>query len=361
MKRILLLGFGKIHHMPYIDLYRSTFRHAEVDLVCWERDGCIPEDMPDGIAHVYAFSEPMENDIPLRRKVAHFLHYRAFVRRILRQKRYDLIVCMQATPGIVLLDQLRLRYRRKYLLDFRDLSYEHIPVYRMLTHQLAKGARAVFVSSNAFRPYLPDDLPVYTVHNYVEASLAHPPHALEKDRRPIRICFWGFIRGLETNRRLLDALGNDDRFELHYYGCKGADGSELERYAADKGYRNVAFHGPYAPEERYGFIAQTDIIHNAFDLDCTMTCAVSNKYYDGLIFGLPQLCTKGSHMGDIVTAQEVGLAVDLSRDDVAEQIMTYYQSVDADAFRQRCSERMEQIRAEQVLAKQLLRTLEDER
>lgn len=358
MKRVLLLGFGKTDHMPYMNLYIDTFQNSEIDLVCWERDGQASAAVPKGVSRVHVFSEPMENTLPLHKKLTHFQHYRHFVCQLLRRQRYDLMIVMQAAPGLILLDKLLIGYRGKYLLDFRDLSYEHIPIYRAATRSLAKGARAVFVSSNAFRQYLPQNIPIYTVHNYLEESLEYPPREIDTSRKPIRICFWGFPRGIETNRRLMDAIGNDDRFELHYFGRKGAEGSAMEQYAAALRYRNIFFHGAYVPSERYAFIAQTDIIHNAFDLNRTMKYAVSNKYYDGLIFAIPQLCTKGSYMGELVTEQGVGLAIDLSRDDIASQIITYYTSISAGPFRQCCKNRMAQVQTEQEAVKQLLKVLE---
>ena len=57
------------------------------------------------------------------------------------------------------------------------------------------------------------------------------------------------------------------------------------------------FHGEYKPEDRYTFVRSTDLIHNIYK-DRNMMLAMGNKYYDGLIFYIPQLCMKGSFMGE---------------------------------------------------------------
>lgn len=358
MKKVLLLGFGSVSHMPYMNLYIDTFKNSEIDLVCWEREGHSDIEVPTGINQLFIHTDVVENSIPLRYKLLHFFGYRRFVCKILRDKKYDLVVSMQAAPGLVLLDKLLLAYRRRYILDFRDLSYEHILLYRFLTDILAKNAMSVFVSSDAFREYLPSNIEIYSVHNYLEESLSYQRATIDKSKQPLRICFWGLLRGYETNCRLMEALGNDDRFELHYYGHSGICGNMMKQFADKHSLSNVFFHGSYMPMERYDFIVRTDLIHNAFDLDRTMKNAVSNKYYDGLIFGIPQLCTKGSYMGTLVTNNGVGMEIDPLSAGLAEQIYSYYRELNVEQFTTNCNRTMKTVFEDQAKVKQVLNQFE---
>jgi len=130
---------------------------------------------------------------------------------------------------------------------------------------------------------------------------------------------------------------------MHYYGRMGKDGEAMQRFAQENGVENIRFHGAYRPSDRYAFIAQTDLVHNVFDLDRTMTHAVSNKYYDGLIFRIPQLCAKGSYMGRLVMKNGVGCAVDFLREDIADQIANYYYTLQADRFTACCEQTLETV------------------
>ena len=360
MKRVLLLGFGKISHMPYMQLYLDSFKEARIDLVYWDRDGEPDADVPSRITSTFKFSGRMDSNLPGRAKLKQFAGYRKIANEVLKAGQYDLIVSMQAMPGLILLDKLITGYRKRYILDFRDLSYEHIPVYRKLIGVLARHSKLVFVSSNAFRAYLPKDIPIYTIHNYLENSFGYIKCSSPRNERPLRVSYWGLLRGRDTNKRLISAIGNDDRFELHYYGRLGNEGKDIQAYSQEHHFVNVFFHGAYLPEERYRFIENTDILHNAFDLDRMMKNAVSNKYYDGVIFRIPQICTKGSHMGTLITQQGIGLAIDPAHEDIADMLWSYYHGLDRKQFASDCELVMQQVCAEQSVVKQLLADCESD-
>ena len=74
--------------------------------------------------------------------------------------------------------------------------------------------------------------------------------------------------------------------------------------------------------------------------------AVGNKLYDGCIFYIPQLCFKGSLMGDIVTTNGIGLAADPFGDDFADSIISYYHSLDREVFNNDCDKYFEKVLSE---------------
>lgn len=360
MKRVLLLGFGKISHMPYMQLYLDSFEEARIDLVYWDRDGETDAEIPARIASAFRFSSRMDSRLSAGVKIKQFAAYRKFAGKVLKDNQYDLIISMQAMPGLTLLDKLITDYKKRYILDFRDLSYEHIIIYRKLIGVLAHNAKMVFTSSNAFRDYLPKDISIYTVHNYLEDSLKHSRRSTPRNRQPLRVSYWGIVRGIDINKKLVSAIGNDGRFELHYYGRLGNDGKTIQEYSKENGFVNVFFHGAYLPGERYGFVANTDILHNAFDLDRAMKNAVSNKYYDGAIFGIPQICTKGSHMGRLVTQEGIGIAIEPDHENFVDMLWSYYHSVDWDKFASDCDRVIQQACAEQAVVKRLLKDCESD-
>ena len=55
----------------------------------------------------------------------------------------------------------------------------------------------------------------------------------------IRISFWGFIRHYEINLQLIDRVGTDSRFELHYYGREQDTALRLKNYAKNKAYQKL--------------------------------------------------------------------------------------------------------------------------
>lgn len=356
--KVLLLGFGKIAYMPYMNFYLDTLSEKDVqfELIYWDRDGKPDAEVPQRISKSYKFEAHLEEQLPFKRKLKHFLKYRKFALHILKHNTYDRIIVLHTTPGLTLLDYLARNYSGQYVLDFRDVSYEYIPIYEKLVCFLSRNSAFTFVSSNAFRKFLPGVSDVFTIHNYLEDSLNHT--MLRKQsarvRSVIRISYWGLVRQVDVNKKIMDALGNDPRFELHYYGRMQQDGRDMKRHAQSRNYSNVYFHGAYMPADRYEFAKDTDMIHNIYDCGHTTGNAMGNKYYDGIIFGIPQICTKGSFMGESVCRAGVGLTIDLDAPNIADTIWMYYNSMEWDKFDISCAAARESIMREQDAAKEKL-------
>lgn len=355
--KILLLGFGKIAYMPYMNFYLDILKdnlNCEIELIYWDRDGKPDVDIPSIISKAYKFEAHLEEQLPFKKKLKYFLQYRRFALRILKCNRYDKIIVLHTTPGLTLLDYLVFKYKNKYLLDFRDISYEYITFYRKLVEILVKCSSMTFVSSDAFRKFLPNKKNIYTIHNYLEDSLKYKMIRKKEKRKldVIRVSYWGLVRQVGVNVKLIDALGNDKRFELHYYGRMQQDGRDMQEHVQKKGYKNIFFHGTYMPNERYEFALKTDLIHNVYDCGYTTGNAMGNKYYDGIIFGIPQICTEDSYMGELVKDKEVGITVMLN-DINADNLWNYYNNIDWDKFELYCSKELVRIEKEQKIAKDI--------
>lgn len=352
--KILLLGFGKIAYMPYMHLYLDCLKDVDFELIYWDRDGKLDAELPTKIKKAYKFEKHLEEQLPFLRKLKYFYGYRRFALNIFKHNRYDKVIVLHTTPGLTLLDYLSRKYKGKYLLDFRDVSYEYIPIYRKIVSRLAENSHMTLVSSDAFRKFLPKNLPIYTVHNYLSNSLNYRGVRTKqpRQREVLRLSYWGLVRQVGTNKKIMDALGNDPRFEIHYYGRMQQDGRDMQQYADAKRYQNVYFHGSYMPEDRYEFAANTDLIHNVYDVDNTTGNAMGNKYYDGIIFKIPQICMSKSYMGEMVEKNQLGVSIDFLEENVADKIWEYYHSIQWGEFEKTCDAILDEVMQEQNFTKE---------
>lgn len=327
-----------------------------IDLVYWDRDGKPDADIPKTIKNAYKFEAYLEEEIPIRKKMRYFYQYRRFALKVMKSKRYDFIIILHTTPGLTVLDYIIRRYKGRYILDFRDVSYESIDLYRKLVGLLARKSALTYVSSDAFRKYLPKDNHILTIHNYMEEALQHEGIRKQRQRHKevISISYWGLIRHESINKQIIDDLGNDKRFVLHYYGRMQQVGRDLKEYAQKKGYRNVRFHGEYMPADRYKFAMETDLLHNMYECDKKTINAMGNKFYDGIIFYIPQLCTEGSYMGDVVNKQHVGYQCNMNDRKLSDKIWEYYINIDWEEFEESCKVSIRKIVEEQRAAKEYL-------
>ena len=344
------MGFTKVKFMPDLNYYFDNInKNNSIHILYWNRD--LSEEnldkYPDTAFHEFRYRLSDEDNYS--KKMIAFFNYRKYAKRVIRNGKYDLIIVLHTLPGVLVYDLLKKSFKNKYILDYRDSTYESIRPFQNIINGLVVNSRCTFVSSNGFRRFLPKSQrrKIFTSHNLLLNSLQH-----RNDRKEsfvasdkIRISFWGFIRHKEVNISLIDKIGNDDRFELHYFGRELNISKELKQYANSKKYSNIYFHGEYTPEERYDFALKTDMIHNLYH-DANTMLAMGNKYYDGLIFRIPQLCMTDSYMGKSVSKYKVGIECNPDDDDFTDKIYTYYNSLIKEDFEKHCDDALKRIMTE---------------
>ena len=221
--KILIMGFTKPKYMPYMNFYLDNISRKgnDVHILYWNRD-LKTEDLSTLSPYkLHEFRKYQEDEVPIYTKIGSFLKYRKFASRIIRKEGFDFIIVLHTLPGILVADSLK-KYSGKFILDYRDSTYERFAPFKKIVGNLVKWSKTTFVSSDGFRNYLPESESgkIFTSHNILIDSLNHQ-HDKEQFgiiSEKIRIAFWGFIRHKDVNIKLINHLANDSRFELHYYG-----------------------------------------------------------------------------------------------------------------------------------------------
>lgn len=342
--KILIMCFAKIKYVPYMNFYLDTLdkNKSDIHVLYWNRD-LQEEDLSkyEGCTF-HEFRYYQEDDVAKLSKIKGFLQYRKAAKKLIKDEKFDFIFVLSSLPGVIISDVLKKNYKGRYIFDYRDVTYEGFAPFKRIIASLTKNSAATFVSSDAFRRLLPADCKkkIYTSHNLLTDSLSHCNdkrfYGIPSDK--IRIAFWGFIRHEEINKELIKKIAADDRFELHYYGREQQVALNLKAYAKEINAENVFFHGEYKPEERYNFITTTDIIHNLYSAteNPPMAFAMPNKYYDGIIFGIPQLCTGGTFMAEKASAAGVGFSCSPFDVNFTEKVFSYFSSIDNKEFSSAC-------------------------
>jgi hypothetical protein len=344
--KILLVGFTKLAYMPYMNFYLNqlTTKDNDVHLLYWNRDEKEEISLPYKLT-LHEFKLYQEDEVAKLKKVKSFLKYRKKAKKILLNEKFDLVIVMHTIPGVLLYDTLKKYYTNRYILDYRDLTFEGISLFKKVVHKLIEHSIATFVSSDAYRSYLPIKNNIYTSHNILLDSLANRDirRINTRDNNPIRIRFWGFIRHENINKIIIDRLANDHRFELHYQGREQETANNLKYYCVTNSIQNVIFHGEYKPDERYDFAKETDLLHNIYENDKQTLNAMGNKFYDGVTLYIPQLCNKDSYMGKLVNGNNIGFECDPYSQSFAEDVYNYFISVQWNAFEENCDRKLEEI------------------
>lgn len=316
----------------------------ELHILSWKRDEQSDDEAPEGIKH-HEFYRALDDEIPKIKKIPAFAAYRKLLIELIKKEKYDFLVCLHTLPGVLVYRRLCGEYKNRFILDYRDFTFENLRFYAKIIEKLARASKLTFVSSGEFRRYLPDIPGILTSHNInpEELSLGSSRKRSVSENGKIRISFWGYIRHERINIRIIDSLRGDGRFELHYYGREQQTARKLQEYCRGVSAENVFFHGPYSPPERRVIAEKTDMIHNMYDGGSTEEIAVGNKYYDSLLFCLPQICAKGSYMGTLAERDGVGISLDPYSGGFADALWKYYNSIDKSAFAEACGKRLLEI------------------
>lgn len=351
--KVLILGFTKLKFMPYMNFYLSCIDASahEIHIVYWNRD-LKDEDISKFQHHfLHEFKMYQEDDVAKSSKIASFLNYRRFVCNILDEIKFDKIIVLHTLPGILLLDRLK-QQKNRYILDYRDSTYEYFLPFKYLIAKLVQWSNITFVSSDAFRRYLPRKYSdkILTSHNILLDSLKHvnDKELFGVPSKKMRIAFWGFIRHEDINIQLISLVSKDSRFELHYYGREQQVAKNLKKYVADNRITNVFFHGEYRPEERYDFIRYTDCIHNLY-FDNNTKYAMGNKYYDGIIFRIPQVCMPDSFMGEMCRTSYVGVELNPFENNFLDNLYDYLKNINYSRFKSCCEKEVIRVMSEYEL------------
>lgn len=356
--KILITGFAKIKYMPYLDPYLENLdrERNDIHLLYWNRD-LKEEDTKklEGIT-LHEFASLQEDDVARLSKLDNFKKFRDYAVSVLKEG-FDFVIVLHSLPAVLLSKELVGSYKNKYIFDYRDFTYENFFPYKTVIHTLVKNSYKTFVSSDAFRAFLPDSSKIYTAHNILARDIKNKKDTQKTKSDKIRIGFWGFIREEKTNIKIIEKLANDERFELHYYGREQGICEALKEYAL-KNASNVYFHGEYNPDERDNFVKNVDLIHNIYG-DTNMTLAVSNKYYDGMIFETPQLVMKNSYMGVLVNNNHIGKAVNPADENFADEIFEYYKRLDLKEFKKDCRENLVKTKHQQKIITDIVKNINE--
>ena len=357
--KILLLGFSKIKFMPYANFYLSCIdkEKNDVHLLYWNRDTKKENisDYPSITLH--EFKRYQEDNVPYYAKIKSFLKYRKFAKKILKENGFDFIIVLHTMPGVLLFPQLVKKYKNRFIFDYRDSTFEYKPWFKKITGRLITASKYTFTSSNGFRIYFPESEKnkTYTSHNISKDSLSHRNYEKIKHDK-VRIAFWGLMRDEVINRKLIERIADDKRFELHYYGREQQVALNLKKHAKNLSADNVFFHGEYVPAERYEFVRSTDIIHNIFN-SRNMMLAMGNKYYDGAIFYIPQLCMNNSFMGKTATNAKIGFECDPNDEDFTQKVFDYFTQIDKAEFVFNCDKELGRVENEYLNGENILKHL----
>ena len=305
--KIGLIISANIWFCPYLHIYTKILdkKHINYDIVSWDRTGL------DGKHGIQFHSSLQRNRIE---KLISFLLYVRFIKKVIRKENYDKLIIFGPKIGVFISGFLKRNFNKRYIFDYRDLSIEQKKIFNHRFVNVLKNSDVIFISSPGFKKYLPAGFDYVISHNFNidKVVLSLQPHRSNTDtmvKDKIKVLTIGGIRDYVSNEEVIRALANNEKFELYFVG-KGSESDNLKKYVEAHNINNVFFHGYYKKEEEADFIKKADIMNIYYPKVKTHDTALSNRFYNALIFNKPMLVTANSIQGDYVEKYNLGLSVD---------------------------------------------------
>lgn len=335
-----IIFIGDLKYCPYLKRYTESLEknNTKYEVLYWNREGSNTKYPENYISYV----KRSKLNKSIYRKLSDFIGYKLWLNRRLKDKKYDKLIVLSTLSGIISFEFLVNKFKNKYIFDIRDYSYEHNKIFYLIEKKIIEKSYFTCISSEGFKNFLPQDQTYLNVHNFNSNDNHSLANFSKKNRgQTLNLVWMGAVRYFNHQKKIIDKLKNDPRFNLIYHGS-GADLDEYIKYCNANDVKNVVFTGEYNNENKRKLIEETDIINNSYMTPKLMEVkyAISNKYYDGIVYKVPQLVESDTYKATKVQTNGLGIAVDPDDPDFADKLYDYYFSVEEKAFNKACDKEL---------------------
>ena len=304
--KIALVLPGSIWYAPYVRIYTKILDelHADYSIISWNREG---DDKPEGFQY----------DVPCAKGHGSagwkaYKGYIKFIKKTIKEQGFDRIIVFGPQMTCMLSVYLLLHFRGRYMIDYRDLSIEQKAGFKQLFALMLKFSQANVISSPGFKRCLPKRN-YYLSHNFdinaVKTAIEEKVVGSFDKGKEIEVLTIGAIRDYSSNIEVVKALGNKEGVKVQFVG-KGGAAIKIEDYCKKEGIENVSFTGFYEKHEEAGYVKNTTFMNIFYPRIITHDTALSNRFYNSLIYRKPMIVTKDTTQGDYAERYGVGLALE---------------------------------------------------
>lgn len=230
-----------------------------------------------------------------KRKIFDFIIVANILRNIIQKGKYTHFIIVNSVWAILLIDVL-LKNKEKYILDIRDYKCENVIGIKILLKQIIENSFFTTISSGGFRKFLPNSKKIIENHNISNIEYEEKYPTLYKGKSEVNIVYMGHVRYFEENKKLINFVKDNNRFILTYMGtyAKGCNIKDTNR-------KNIIFKEAFNNKEKPFLYKNYDVIHPLYgNNDISVSTLTPNRLYDAIQYKKPILASKGSYLGEIV-------------------------------------------------------------
>ncbi len=330
-----IIFIGDLYVCPYLHRYTTIcdINQVEYEVLFWNRCG-EKLNLPKNYLYFEKTSKEEQNFII---KSIDFFKYRNWLKRCIKQRKYEKLIILSTLSGIVLFDLIS-KYKNRYIFDIRDYSYEHLKLFYKIERKIIRNSYYTAISSPGFKNFLPQN-DYFIIHNMQSSDLDHLGRFHKKHYGEVLNIVWnGTMRYFEHQRKIIKKLANDSRFIMYYYG-DGPQLNKYKQYIEEHNIKNVFFTGKYNNSEKSKLLKNADILNNSYWIEGKekeVLYALSNRYYDGLIYRIPQLVEAKTYKASLCEINEIGIGIAPNIENFSDKLYEWYFNINQSRFEENC-------------------------
>ena len=328
--RVALLLPANISYCPYANIYMRVLDELDIsyDIIYCDKNAA-------NEPAAYRYDKPLDSQSGMLAKFLYYWKFSRYISKVVKSEGYNKLIVFTPQLAIFLYPFLKKYYAGRFILDYRDLSIEQkfMGIYK----KVQKMAAYNMISSPGFKKYLPKNVEYILSHNFnidilkkAIQDFRKETYSIKSENGPINVLTIGGIRDYEQNKAVMMALGNQQGFRVSFVG-RGNAAPLLEKDAKDKRLENVTFKGFYKKEDEPCYIKESTLINIFYPRKPSHDTAISNRFYNSLIFRKPMITTKNTVQGDYSEKFNVGIAIE-STQELPEQLAGYIAKFDSRVY-----------------------------
>lgn len=328
-KKSLIILSDNIYLTPYMEYYINILKECnfDYDVLYWDKNNNEIISKKNYFRFFYKKTGKFN-------KIIAYLKFKKRIMKQIKLKKYSLIIPLHMPIYFFIGIYLIINFKRKYIFDVRDYSYESFILFRLLEHKLVKHSLINIISSEGYKKFLPKG-EYYVHHNFLNKNYEIYKQ-YKKNNKIIQLSYIGLIRFMEQNKKIINFFKNDKRFHLNFIGTNA---EKLKNFCLDNNIKNVSLIGTFNSNKTLEFYSKADGILNVYgNHNNLLDYALSNKLYYSASMYKPILVSPETYMSKIVNKYNLGIDLIMKDKKELDDLYDYFMKINRKEYIKHCDE-----------------------
>ncbi|NRD76333.1 hypothetical protein HPT25_02380 [Bacillus sp. BRMEA1] len=299
--KIALICPANTLFMPYVENYKKILDENKMDYAIMNWDRFHLESVQSG----FTYRDMKKGH---QRSLYDYYKYKTFVIKKLKENRFNKVIVFGLQLAFFLRKYLNRHFKGNYAIDIRD--HNRIIDIFSLKNVLAGSALTV-ISSPGYKHFLPESEDYVINHNTQIDSLKELKKTdVNLNKEKLKISCIGAIRDYDVNISFINALKENNKFELFYHG-EGNISDRLKAYIQKEKVSNTFLTGRYEKGQEEDLYSNSDMINVFLDTNGIHNkTLLPNRLYQSAKHRKPVISFAGSSLADEIKEYNLGLVIE---------------------------------------------------